>query len=62
VKIMGRQASADWSATAESGVTHYFEEIRRLPMLEPQQEYLLAKLSLPKTPSVGVTPATEIRT
>ena len=28
---------------AESGLTHYLEEIRRFPMLEPQQEYMLAK-------------------
>ena len=29
--------------TAEGGLTHYLEEIRRFPMLEPQQEYMLAK-------------------
>jgi RNA polymerase sigma-32 factor len=29
--------------TAESGLTHYLEETRRFPMLEPQEEYLLAK-------------------
>jgi RNA polymerase sigma-32 factor len=29
--------------TAESGLSHYLEEIRRFPMLEPQQEYMLAK-------------------
>ena len=29
--------------TAESGLTHYFEQIRRFPMLERQDEYLLAK-------------------
>src|SRR5437879_5124346 len=29
--------------TAESGLTRYLEEIRRLPMLEPQDEYMLAK-------------------
>ena len=29
--------------TAESGVTHYLEKIRRVPMLEPQDEYMLAK-------------------
>ena len=28
---------------AESGLTRYFEEIRRFPMLERQQEYMLAK-------------------
>jgi RNA polymerase sigma-32 factor len=28
---------------AESGPTHYFEQIRRFPMLERQEEYLLAK-------------------
>jgi RNA polymerase sigma-32 factor len=29
--------------TAEPGLTHYLEEIRRFPMLERQEEYLLAK-------------------
>src|SRR6202171_3458828 len=29
--------------TAEPGLTHYLEEIRRLPMLERQEEYMLAK-------------------
>ena len=29
--------------TAESGLTHYLEEIRRFPLLEPQDEYMLAK-------------------
>ena len=29
--------------TAESGLTHYLEEIRRFPMLEPQEEFMLAK-------------------
>src|SRR3979409_132788 len=29
--------------TAEPGLTHYLEEIRRFPMLEPQEEYMLAK-------------------
>ena len=28
---------------AESGLAHYLEEIRRFPMLEPQQEYMLAR-------------------
>ncbi len=28
---------------AESGLSHYLEEIRRFPMLEQQQEYMLAK-------------------
>jgi len=31
------------SLTAESGLTRYFEEIRRFPMLERQQESMLAK-------------------
>jgi RNA polymerase sigma-32 factor len=43
VEIMGRLASADWSVTAESGISRYAEEIRRVPMLEPQDEYMLAK-------------------
>jgi RNA polymerase sigma-32 factor len=29
--------------TAESGLTHYFEQIRRFPMLGREEEYLLAK-------------------
>jgi RNA polymerase sigma-32 factor len=29
--------------SAESGLTRYLEEIRRFPMLEPQEEYMLAK-------------------
>ena len=40
---MGGLASADWSVTAESGVTRYLEEIRRVPMLEPHEEHMLAK-------------------
>jgi RNA polymerase sigma-32 factor len=27
----------------ESGLSHYLDEIRRFPMLEPQEEYMLAK-------------------
>jgi RNA polymerase sigma-32 factor len=30
-------------ASGEAGLTRYLEEIRRFPMLEPQQEYMLAK-------------------
>src|ERR1700726_4437003 len=29
--------------TVEPGLTHYLEEIRRFPMLEPQEEFMLAK-------------------
>ena len=29
--------------TAESGLTRYFEQIRRFPLLEPQDEYMFAK-------------------
>ena len=29
--------------TAGSGLTHYFDQIRRFPMLERQEEYMLAK-------------------
>jgi RNA polymerase sigma-32 factor len=43
MEIMGRLASADWKVTTESSVTRYLEEIRQLPMLEPQEEYMLAK-------------------
>src|SRR6202158_4972573 len=40
---MGRQAIADWNVTAESGLRDYLRQIRRFPMLEPQQEHMLAK-------------------
>jgi len=40
---MGRLASADWSVMAESGLTRYLWEIRRFSMLEPHEEYMLAK-------------------
>jgi RNA polymerase sigma-32 factor len=36
-------ATADQRVTAEPGLTRYLEEIRRVPMLEPQDEYVLAK-------------------
>jgi RNA polymerase sigma-32 factor len=39
----GRLASADWSVTTEPGITRYLEEIRPFPMLEPQDEFMLAK-------------------
>ena len=29
--------------TAETGIDHYFKEIQRFPMLDPQEEYMLAK-------------------
>ncbi len=31
------------SVGAQGGLTRYLEEIRKFPMLEPQQEYMLAK-------------------
>src|SRR6266853_1956154 len=34
--------------TAEPGLTHYLEEIRRFPMLERQEEYMLRSWSLVK--------------
>jgi len=40
--IMARTAALP-IISAESGLTRYLEEIRRFPMLEPQQEYMLAK-------------------
>jgi RNA polymerase sigma-32 factor len=40
---MGRLATADWSMTAESGLTRYLRQIRQIPMLEPHEEYMLAK-------------------
>jgi RNA polymerase sigma-32 factor len=41
--IMAWLATADQRVTAESGLARYIEEIRRVPMLEPQDEYMLAK-------------------
>ena len=29
--------------TAQSGLSRYFEEVRRFPLLEPQEEFMLAK-------------------
>jgi RNA polymerase sigma-32 factor len=43
VQIMAWLATADQRVTAESGVARYLEEIRRVPMLEPQDEFMLAK-------------------
>src|SRR5271169_5553438 len=43
VEIMGQLATADWNATAESGLTGYLYQIRRFPMLEPHEEHMLAK-------------------
>src|ERR1039458_7848151 len=43
VEIMGRLATADWSVTAKSGLTGYLWQIRRFPMLERHEEYMLAK-------------------
>jgi RNA polymerase sigma-32 factor len=40
---MGRLATADWSVTSGSGLNSYLWEIRRFPMLEPHEEYMLAK-------------------
>ena len=42
--IMGRLTTADWSVTAGSGLTGYLWQIQRFPMLEPHEEYVLAKL------------------
>jgi len=39
---MARSATLP-AITADSGLAQYFAEIRRFPMLEPQQEYMLAK-------------------
>ena len=39
---MARSAAMP-ALSAESGLSHYLEEIRRFPMLEPQQEYMLAR-------------------
>jgi len=36
-------ATADQDGRAESGLTHYLKEIQRFPMLERNEEYMLAK-------------------
>jgi RNA polymerase sigma-32 factor len=40
---MARRATGNLPAIAEGGLSHYLAEIRKFPMLEPQQEYMLAK-------------------
>src|SRR4030088_2851167 len=40
--VMARAATLP-IMTAEGGVTRYFGKIRRFPLLEPQEEYMLAK-------------------
>jgi RNA polymerase sigma-32 factor len=37
------RAIASPMLTVEPGIDHYFKEIQRLPMLDPQEEYMLAK-------------------
>ena len=39
---MARSATLP-ALSSDSGLTHYFSEIRKFPMLEPQQEFMLAK-------------------
>jgi RNA polymerase sigma-32 factor len=43
VEIMGRLATADWNATARSGLSCYLWKIQRFPMMERHEEYVLAK-------------------
>src|SRR5688572_29121315 len=40
--VMARTAALP-IVTAEGGLSHYLEQIRRFPMLEPKEEYMLAK-------------------
>jgi len=40
---MAQAATLPAIAAGESGLTRYLEEIRRFPMLQPQEEYMLAK-------------------
>jgi RNA polymerase sigma-32 factor len=40
---MAHAATLPAIAAGESGLTRYLEEIRRFPMLQPQEEYMLAK-------------------
>src|SRR6202051_502927 len=41
--VMAQTAAALPVLSGETGLTRYLEEIRRFPMMEPQQEYMLAK-------------------
>jgi RNA polymerase sigma-32 factor len=43
VEIMGRLATADWKVTAKSGLSCYLSKIQQFPVVEPHEEYLLAK-------------------
>src|SRR5262249_58481445 len=43
VETMAWLATANQRLTAESGLARYLEEIWRVPMLEPQDEFMLAK-------------------
>jgi RNA polymerase sigma-32 factor len=40
---MARTYTGNLPAVAEGGLSHYLSEIRKFPMLEPQQEFMLAK-------------------
>src|SRR5712691_8313748 len=40
---MGQLAIADWDVTAKSGLSCYLWKIQRFPMMEPREEYMLAK-------------------
>ena len=40
---MARTTTGNLPAIAEGGLSHYLGEIRKFPMLEPQQEFMLAK-------------------
>jgi RNA polymerase sigma-32 factor len=40
---MARVSTGNLPAVAEGGLSHYLAEIRKFPMLEPQQEFMLAK-------------------
>jgi len=41
--ILARSTSSLPAFTSEGGLSRYLEEIRRFPMLEPQEEFMLAK-------------------
>ena len=54
--------AAAWpTLTAQSGISHYYEEIRRFPMLDRQEEeYMLAKRwreTVIATPRISSSPA-----
>ncbi len=39
----GPAATADWNVTVKSGLSYYLSKIQQFPVVEPHEEYVLAK-------------------